>query len=228
MSLHKIIDSEKISWTQKDSAKLNYRMIFEDHDAENEKKIKEQKKAEIKEILKENDAEWELELNKASEAAYRKGLEQGFEDGFKAAQNEIDNRFTVLENVFSEAHKEWRERQEELNPGLLDMVFDLAEKILELPVENEEIRKKMSKELTDLLHKVDKESRPKLMVCRSDYEFITELIKKHHTETIIHLDICEVCNPGEFIFETERVKVIQKFKQMLIDFKNGLTIPTWK
>lgn len=69
MSFYKVIDNEKISWNQKDSAKLDYRMIFEDHDAEKEKKIKEKKKEEIREILKENDAEWEQELKRASESA---------------------------------------------------------------------------------------------------------------------------------------------------------------
>jgi flagellar biosynthesis/type III secretory pathway protein FliH len=229
MSFYKVIDNDKITWNQKDSAKLDYRMIFEDHDAEKEKKIKEQKKAEIREILKENDAEWESELKKASEKAYQKGLSQGLEQGYQDAQKEIDEKFKSLEKAFTSAYEEWSQRQKELEPGLLDTAFYLAEKIVGIPIENDQIRIRMEKELSGLLRKLDTESRPTILVSKCDYDFAEKLIKKNNPETLVHLGVSDECNPGEFVFETEREMVVQKFRLILNEFRKNLTsLPTWK
>lgn len=229
MSFNKVIDNDKIIWNQKDSAKLDYRMIFEDHDAEKEKKIKEQKKAEIREILKENDAEWELELKKATEEAYQKGLSQGLEQGYQAAQKEIDEKFKSLEKAFANAYEEWSQRQKELEPGLLDTVFYLAEKIVGIPVENDKIRIRMEKELSGLLRRLDTELRPTILVSKCDYDFAVELIEKNKSETLVHLGVSDECNPGEFVFETDREMVVKKFRIILNEFRKNMTsLPTWK
>ena len=229
MSFYKIIDNERITWDQKDSAKLDYRMIFEDHDAEKEKKIKEKKKEEIREILKENDAEWEQELKRVDEAAYQKGLSQGMAEGYEKAQEEINQRFNTLEQAFHEAYNEWRQRQQELDPGLLDTVFYLAEKILEIPVENEEIRVQLGEQLTGLLRRLDQESRPTILVNQSDYEFVSELIQKNKSKTVVHLGVGDDCNPGEFIFETDREMAVHKFRLILEEFRKTLpSLPAWR
>lgn len=229
MSFYKVIDNDKITWNQKDSAKLDYRMIFEDHDAEKEKKIKEQKKAEIREILKENDAEWELEVKKASEEAYQKGLSKGLEQGYQVAQKEIDGKFKSLEKAFADAYEEWSQRQKELDPGLLDTAFYLAEKIVGIPVENEKIRIRMEQELTGLLRRLDTELRPTILVNKSDYDFAVELIKKNNSNTLVHLGVSDECNPGEFVYETDREMVVKKFRLTLNEFRKNLTsLPTWK
>ncbi len=229
MSFNKVIDNEKIRWNQKDSAKLDYRMIFEDHDAENEKKIKEQKKAEIREILKENDAEWELALKKAADEAYQKGLSDGIEKGFKTAEKGIDQKFKTLELAFAEAYDEWKQRQKELEPGLLDTVFFLAEKILGIPVENDEIRNQLENELSDLLRRLDSESRPTILVSNTDFEFAKELIEEKKSEILVHLGYSEDCNPGEFIFETDREMIVHNFRMILNEFRSNLTsLPTWR
>lgn len=229
MSIYKIIDNERITWDQKDSAKLDYRMIFEDHDAEKEKKIKEKKKEEIREILKENDAEWELKLKKASEKAYQKGLSQGLEEGYQSAQKQIDEKFKSLEKAFANAYEEWAQRQKELEPGLLDTAFYMAEKIVGIPVENEKIRVRMEKELSGLLRKLDSASRPTLLVSQCDYDFALELINKNGSNTMVHMGVSTECNPGEFVFETDREMVVQKFRLILNEFRKNLTsLPTWK
>lgn len=229
MSFYKVIDNNKITWDQKDSAKLDYRMIFKDHDDEKEKMIKEQKKAEIQEILKENDAEWEQQLKKASEQAYQKGLTEGLEQGYQDAQKEIDEKFKSLEKAFASAYEEWDQRLKELDPGLLDTVFFLAEKIVGIPVENDKIRIRMKKELTGLLQRLDSESRPTLLVSKCDYDFALELIEKNKSEILVHLGISDECNPGEFVFETDREMIVQKFKHILNEFRKNLTsLPTWK
>lgn len=229
MSFNKVIDNDRITWNQKDSAKLDYRMIFEDHDAEKERMIKEQKKAEIREILKENDVEWELKLKRTSEEAYQKGLSQGMEKGYQGAQNKIDEKFRFLEKAFAGAYEEWSQRQKKLEPGLIDTVFCLAEKIVGIPVENEKIRIRMEEELSGLLRRVDSESRPTLLVSKCDYDFVAELIKKNKSEPLVHLGVGNECNPGEFVFETEREMVVHKFRLILDEFRKNLkSIPSWK
>ncbi|TVQ66272.1 MAG: hypothetical protein EA360_06530 [Balneolaceae bacterium] len=228
MSLYKVRHTGSALSREQESTKLNYQMIFEDHDTDSESRISEKYEKEIRDILQKKEAEWAVKLKRESETSYLKGVEQGRKEGRQEALTEMNSRFSFLECMISEAHREFSERQESLTPGLLDTVFFLSEKILELPVENPDIRKRMERELEELIHKADQTARPSLLVSQSDFEFVKELVEKQQPELKFQIRPSKECNPGEFVFETERGKIVQQFRQILRDFRERLNIPSWK
>ena len=53
-----------------------------------------------------------------------------------------------LSDQLKVAHREWQDLQKMLDAGILDLAFDLAESVLEIPVENPDIRETMQRELS--------------------------------------------------------------------------------
>jgi len=44
----------------------------------------------------------------------------------------------------------------------------------------------------------------------------------------INIQISKECNPGEFKLENNRETIIHNFRVMLKDFKESLSLPSWK
>lgn len=215
----KIIDKKKFSWDDKDSFRLNYQMIFDE-------KVKSDKNfPDYKEILKSRDDEWSRKLDAEQKEAFNNGLTQGREEGYKIARAEIDKKLGGLEHEFKTAQAEWREHQQLLKPGLLNLVFDISEAILGMPVTNGTMRNRLEEELSTLFQQLDKKTRPVLWVSAEDFEFIESLEKQYADSTGVVVRISERCNPGEYQLETNREKVVRDFRQMLHDFKESLILP---
>ena len=115
-----------------------------------------------------------------------------------------------------------------LDAGVLDLAFELAESILEIPVENPEIRKAMSAELEPVLRRVDESTRPVLWVSETDEDFVLALKEDNAPRTPIQIRIDKTLNTGEFKLETSRESIVHKFKTLLQDLKESLNLPSWK
>lgn len=225
----KIIDSERIDWYEQESTRLNYQMIFEEkgaseHSEEVDKKIK----AKVQKLLDKRDQKWKAKLGKAREEAFARGFDEGKQEGVELANAEIDHKVSVLEQALEQGHEEWRQRQQLLDPGLLDLVFDITESILGIPVENPDIRKNVEIELGKLLQKIDEQSKPLLWVSESDFDYIKKLKEEYAPKTTVNIQVSKEYNPGEFELETNRETVIHSFREMLNDFKETLSLPSWK
>src|SRR5699024_3975550 len=112
-------------------------------ETDNQPEEPEEEKIDIKALLRKRDRMWKIRLKNAREDAFSRGFEDGRQQGIEQARAEIDRKLASLERAFSKAHEEWKDRQELLDPGLLDLVFDIAESILEIPVTNMNLRKKL-------------------------------------------------------------------------------------
>lgn len=225
MNKRKILDDKQINWYKKGDSRLSYQMIFEDTPPG--QKIDEDEIPDTEELLKKSEQKWQERLIKAREEMYARGMEEGKKKGRQQAVEEIDSKLGQIENVLREVHQEWQERQKLLEPGLLDLAFDLAEAILEIPVENPAIRKKIDKELNHLLQKVEEQTKPVLWCSKEDFEYIKKLNKENAPQKAIHIRISKDCNPGEFKLETNRETIVHNFKTMLGDLKNSLSLPSW-
>jgi flagellar biosynthesis/type III secretory pathway protein FliH len=226
----KILNDEQIDWQEEDRSRLSYEMIFNQSVSVNERDRKSEEKEEpdVEDLLKQQEKEWEAKLEKAQEEAYSRGRKEGLKAGLEEARSEIGSRLSGLEKALAEGHTEWQERQRILDSGLLDLVFEISERILGIPVENPAIRQKLEKELSALLQKVDAETKPLLLVSSEDYEFV-EQVKDGvapGSSTVIKMD--KSLNPGEFSLETNHETVIHKFQVLLDDFKDSLSLPPWK
>lgn len=229
MDEQKIIGTGELNWYDEERAQLDYQMIFDQNDESDKKEQQEKAPSEIdiKALLRERDHKWKTRLKKAREHAFSKGYEEGRRQGLEQGRSEIEEQLSGLERSFEEAHIEWKKRQKLLDPGLLDLVFDIAETILELPVENPAIRVKLEQEISSLLHRMDEEVKPFLWISESDYEYVQEMKEEYLSESSVNIQISEECNPGEFKFETDQKTVVYSFKKMLDDFRNNLSLPSW-
>lgn len=234
MGEQKILDSNQISWYGDGDTRLDYQVAFSnkgDHKCQTEgehEESKEDKQIDVSALLRERDARWKKRLKKAREASFAKGFRDGKKQGAEEALKEADKRVNAIEKMFEEAHQEWVSRHEALNPGLLDLVFELAETIMGLPVGAPEVRENMEDELSALLYEVEDHLRPVLWVCEHDFRFIEKLVNKYAHKTTVDIRVSNKCKPGEFEFETDKEKVVHNFQEMLKDFKDNLSLPTWK
>lgn len=228
----KILHTEDINWYEEDEHRLNYDLPFngEGYKTEDQKETdtKSETKVDVKKLIKKRDDKWERRLEKARKEAFEKGRECGYKDGFNEAEQQVDDKLNRLEELVEKAHQDWDHRHKLLNPGLLDLVFDMVEKIVGLPVENPEIREQLEEKLSKLLHETDDQIKPKLWVSEQDYQFVEELVEKYSPELSISIRISEDCNPGEFEFETQNETVVHRFREKLADLRDNLTLPSWK
>lgn len=231
MEDQKILDTEQISWYDEERAQLDYQMIFDNNEeaaeSEKEKEQKEAQQVDVKALLRERDRKWKKRLKKAREHAFSKGYEEGRKQGLEQGRSEVDERIRGLETTLEDAHEEWKRRQELLDPGLLDLVFDIVESILEIPVENPAIREKLDQEISSLLYQMDDQGTPFLWVSECDFSYVQKLKEKHLSESSVNIQVSDECNPGEFKFETDRKTVVYSFRKMLDDFRNSLSLPSW-
>lgn len=214
----KIINKKKFSWQDDDSFKLNYQMVFDDKKTGRET-------PDVNKILKEQQEKWAAERETARQEAYEKGYQQGYHEASETVRSEMDSRVTLIKQEFDAAREAWSQNQELLKPGLLNLVFDISEAILGVPITNGSMRNKLEEELGALFQEMDNKSRPVLWVSAEDYEFVESLQKEYAESSCVVLRVSKHCNPGEFQLETNREKVVRDFQQMLKDFKESLILP---
>lgn len=228
-----VLHTDELNWYEEDENRLDYDLAFngsgyKKSDDNNKEKVKSEPKVDVKKLIKKRDDKWEKRLTKAREEAFEEGRECGYEQGFHDAEQQVDDKLQRLEQLIVKAHQDWSQRHEVLNPGLLDLVFDMVEKIVGLPVENPQIREQLEEKLSALLHETDDEIKPQLWVSEQDYRFVEDLLEKYAPELSLSIRVSEDCNPGEFEFETQNETVVHRFREKLADLKDNMTLPSWK
>lgn len=228
-----VLHTEELNWYEEDENRLDYDLAFNGKGyktSTTEKKTEAdfEPKVDVKKLIKKRDDKWEKRLAKAREEAFEEGRECGYEQGFNDAEQQVDDKIQKLERLVEKAHQDWSHRHQLLNPGLLDLMFDMVEKIVGLPVENPEIREQLEEKLSALLHETDDEIKPQLWVSEQDYRFVEDVVEKYAPELSLSIRVSEDCNPGEFEFETKNETVVHRFREKLADLKDNMTLPSWK
>lgn len=228
MTSGKIINDGKITWDRKSQDTLSYRMLFDEAPTSVSKPDIEEEAVDVDEILQENNAQWEERLRQARQEAFDAGVNEGYTSGYSEAEATMDQRVAELADQLKLAHREWQDLQKMLDAGILDLAFDLAESVLEIPVENPAIRETMQRELEPVLRRVDESARPVLWVSESDKDFVLALKEDNAPRTPIQVRVEKTLNQGEFKLETSRETVVHQFKTLLQDLKESLNLPSWK
>lgn len=225
MTNQKILNKNQVSWYEDGSTRLNYQMIFND-DKVTEEKIK--SSPDIAKKLEERDEKWKRKVERSREEALAEGYEKGLQEGLAQARAEIDSKLSGIRNELEQARLQWQEHQKMLEPGILDMVFEISEAILGIPVENPKIRETLELKLGKILQRIDESSKPLLLIAEDDYEYIKNLVEELTPNTAINIRTNNELKPGEFKLETKREDIVHKFEEMLKDFRTSLTLPSWK
>lgn len=228
MNSGKIINDSKITWDRKSQDTLSYRMLFDEAPASVSEPEEEVPDIDVDEILRESNEQWEARLRQAWQEAFDAGVEEGHDRGFKEAESLLDEKAALLSGQLEQAHTEWLEQQKMLDPGVLDLAFELAESILEIPVENPAIREKMKNQLEPIIRRIDDSTRPVLWISAVDEDFVRAIKDDNAPRTSINIRVDKTLNPGEFKLETSRESVVHQFKTLLQDLKESLNLPSWK
>lgn len=223
----RFLDQDEVKWQKESVSRLNYDMIFNNSPEVDESEELQKQKDELENKLTEQEKKWQARLRKMEVEAFEKGFKKGRVTGKADAEAEIDQKLSGIEEMLINGHQEWKEIQTLLEPGILDLSFEIAEGILKLPLENEELRERLSEEIHSLLQKMDDGSKTTIKVSKSDYEMIESLVEEYRNRLTVHLKMEEDFNPGEFKFETKRETIVKDFKLQLQDFKNALNLPSW-
>ncbi len=223
----RLLDQDDVQWQKESVSRLNYDMIFDNSPNVDESEELRKQKDELENKLVEQEKKWQARLRKMEVEAFEKGFQKGKVTGKTEAEAEIDQKLLGIEEILTSAHNEWKDVQTLLEPGILDLSFEIAEEILKLPLEHDELRERLSEEVHSLLQKMDDGSKAAINISKSDYEMIESLVEEYRNRVTVHLTMEEDCNPGEFKFETKRETIVKDFKLQLQDFKDALNLPSW-
>lgn len=223
----RLLDQDDVQWQKESVSRLNYDMIFDNSPNVDESEELRKQKEELENKLVEQEKKWQARLRKMEVEAFEKGFQKGKVTGKTEAEAEIDQKLLGIEEILTSAHNEWKDVQTLLEPGILDLSFEIAEEILKLPLEHDELRERLSEEVHSLLQKMDDGSKAAINISKSDYEMIESLVEEYRNRVTVHLTMEEDCNPGEFKFETKRETIVKDFKLQLQDFKDALNLPSW-
>lgn len=235
MKTPRVLDNKKINWYKENNTKLNYKMLFTESEVPPE--VLELEEAEVVELTPEEqiqqaridrDRKWKLKVEKTREEAYSDGYEEGKAAGYMHAQFDLEKKLDFINDTIERGFNEWKKRQELLDPGILDIAFEIAEAILGFPVEHPEIRKKLELTLGPLLERIDNQSKPVLLVAEPDYEYIQLLKEEYAPNTFIKVRVDPSCRSGEYRFESTDEVVVQNVKNTLKEFRKNLPVPTWE
>lgn len=217
----KIIDKDHFVFNEDTSKRLNYRMIFgeaSDDPVAQTASVEERYRLEIAQLRR----TMQTEIEMAREEGFRRGHESGYGEGFTAASEALDRRTVVIEKALQEAHRDWRQIQEELHPGVLKMIFEICEAVLGIPMEDAAIRKPMEAELIVLFQELDAASKPVLWVNENDITFATDLISRFAKRIGFQVRPSEKCKPGEYQIETNKERIVRDYKLMLREFVENM------
>ena len=228
MTAGKIINDDNITWDRNSQDTLSYRMLFDEAPAAISEPQEEEETVDVEEILRENNEKWEKQLHQARQDAFDAGVKEGYNNGYSEAEAALDQRVAKLSGQLHDAHREWQDLQKMLDAGVLDLAFELAESILDIPVENPAIRQTMQTDLEPILRRIDESTRPVLWVSESDEDFVKALKEDNAPQTTVQIRIDKALKPGEFKLETSRESIVHQFKTLLQDLKESLNLPSWK
>ncbi|MFP8488661.1 FliH/SctL family protein [Gracilimonas sp. Q87] len=226
MKSQNVLNTNQVKWYENGVTRLNYQMIFNEP-AESDGELNNLDHEELEYRLNKRDEFWKQKLKKEKETAFTEGFEKGKIEGLEIARNEIDGKLDVIQAAIKKGHEEWKRRTEMIEPGVLDLAFDISEAILGIPVRDQKVRSNMTEKLTPIFQKLDQSSKPIIRVSEYDFEHVKELKEEYASKLTMFLETDEKCNPGEFELDTNDETIVHKFQEMLMEFKKNLSLPTW-
>src|SRR5699024_5704713 len=112
---------------------------------------------------------------------------------------------------------------EDLKPNVVKFVFDITEKVLDIPFKHEGLRKKVQQEVAQIIENLDDELHIKVALSEAGFDTIQKAFEQNKEMNHITLKVDENLNNGEYTVETQKECIIKNFKGMLDDFKESVS-----
>lgn len=221
-----------------DELKLSYEMLFSEPEAppagagqqENGTSANESKvefagysQQEVDQLLAEQKQKyqkaWENEKQTIRQEAYNEGFEAGKEQVLQTIEESID----TIRQAVKEGEESFKNMLDNLKPYMTALVFDLAEKIISIPIKSTKLEKKVEDEIRTMLAYLGEEAQVKVTVPEVDFELLQESLSKLNESDRMKLYSSSDLKKGEYYLETEEEKVIKDLKKILKEFRETIT-----
>lgn len=210
--------------------KINYESLFHsdgvyDPSGNREKEQEELYTAgQVKQILVEKEEEWNLKLESEVKAASESAFREGFESGVKKARKELNDSVSSVMSALKSVDSHLEELMNQVKPHIANMAFDIAEKILALPVKNEILNERVTNEIEQIINDLESNTRVIVDVAESDLETVREKLgDMQRTEHIVLRASAEL-QSGEYRVDTNREQIVKQFRKKLKDFRESITL----
>ncbi|MDZ7772877.1 MAG: FliH/SctL family protein [Balneolaceae bacterium] len=221
----RVFDSEQLNFSGKNFARLSYEMLFEEQEesapeSADEPGHRSVSEEELGERLREVEKEWKERLTREKEEAASAAFEEGRKKGKEEALSEMEHRMDVLRETLDEADGKIAHMLEELKPSMAVMVFDLAEKVMQVPLASEKMRLRVKEEIEEILRELEEGIRVKVEVSPGDFELVEEMLEQRGG--YVELTANEELASGEFEVDTRYERIVKRFDKILNDFRDSV------
>lgn len=211
------------------SLKLSYDMLFQNaaYESETENATAEEPELltpeEVEKLLQERDEQWEARLQEECARAKQSGLDEGTVTGKAKAEEAMQLRLVSIQEMMGEMDHEFNQALEELKPHMAALVFEIIEKVLDIPFQHAELQERVQEEIVKFVEILDEELHVKVTVSEQDFEAVGQTLDKRKGVDHFTLRPDEGCKPGEYVIETKKESIIKNFKKMVADFKETIS-----
>lgn len=206
----KVIDKSRFTVDDEDTKKFSYEMVFLPK--------KEEKDVDLVQAIERNNLEWNHKLSEEKQKSIKKGYDSGFEDGLTEARRTISEQLQPLEVAFDDLSSRMEIWKEQLAPDVEKLVFLLAEKVIGIPVQNEELSQKISQEIQQQLEVLVDQQQCIISVSDTDYESVISFVELRPDSKNIQVTRDVNLKPGEYQIQTNFEKIERFFKKRMDDF----------
>lgn len=184
-----------------DSLKLSYDMLFEhgpgldeertDSDGEQVVSLEE-----MQQRLKEKEAQWQNHLESEKKKAEQAGFEKGFEEGKKKTENRYLKKMSGFEEAMNQIDDKYNQSIDELKPYIAKLVFDITEKVLDVPFRQKKLRQHVQQEISRIIDGLDNELKVKVKLSETDFEMMKKYMKIPNAWIILSWGLTTTLTPA--------------------------------
>lgn len=214
----RLIYRERLQNQDVDKAKLSYEDLFQ---------VKSNDEVDYQEVIERNNLEWTRRLNETRQLAIKEGYEAGLNDGEAKARKRIDEQLHHFEAALMDLDRRLLQTIEEIKPGITSLVFDVAEKVISVPVQNEALKNWVVQSVAKSLEDISDHTKIDITVSEADYDAVKELIEKLPELKKIKIDYSGKLSPGEFSIESPHHIVVNSFAKKLSDLRKAVPLNDW-
>lgn len=224
-----VIDKQSFDLNGGGNRRLSYDMIFKAESGNGDQKSGNgehyiDQKVDIQEKMDALNRKWEdrlvREKNKSAEKAYK----EGYEKGNKEACEQMEAQIQLLKESLEAYDLRLHQMVDELKPHLINMVFNLAEKVLDIPVQDDRLNEQIRGEITHHLDEIEEGTRAIITIGPAHEQIAKKLLDNEQNNQSLEMRVSEDLKPGEYRIETKFEKVIRDYKKQLNDLRETVGI----
>lgn len=184
--------------------------------------------AEVEELLKAREEEMEERFSERLELEVQRVKIEATELGRVEAERSMEDQFGRMMQSLSDEKRlfedQFQAHLQEIKPVLINLVFELAEKIIGVATVDSELRSQLAVHLQSMIDTL-KENEPAILeVSEHDYTFISNAFDSLSKKIDITLVSDSDLQSGEFRLKTEEKQIMKIYRKILSDFRESVTL----